>query len=101
MNLNAFTSIKELKHAIDQKQITPQEVVAFYLDRLNALDGKIGATLSIFDKQSVLKETQEGGMLQGIPGIIKNNICIKDCCKIRKASNIYRAYHRCWSHKVG
>ncbi len=93
MNLNAFTSIKELKHAIDKKQITPQEVISFYLDRLNALDGKIGSTISIFDKQSVVKEMQEGGVLQGIPGVIKNNICIKErptTCASKMLEN-YRA----------
>jgi len=78
MNLHAFTSIKELRDALDQKKITPQQVVSFYLNRLNEFDDQIGSTVEIFDEDSVLKEMQEGGALHGIPGIIKNNICIKD-----------------------
>ncbi len=77
MNLHAFTSIQELKIALDQKKITPKEVVSFYLKRLKEMDGAIGSTIEIFDEASVLKEMQEGGPLYGIPGIIKNNICIK------------------------
>ncbi len=78
MDLHAFTSIKQLREALDQKKITPQEVVAFCLKRLETFDGEIGSTLEIFDEPSILKEMSSTGKLSGIPGIIKNNICIKD-----------------------
>ncbi len=78
MDLHAFTSITQLREALDQKKITPQEVVAFYLKRLETFDGEIGSTLEIFNEASIVKEMSSTGKLFGIPGIIKNNICIKD-----------------------
>ncbi len=72
MALSAFATIKELRQKLVQKEISPEEVVEFYLARLKAYDGEIDSTLHIFDKESILKEMQQGGRLHGIPGIIKN-----------------------------
>ncbi len=93
MALSAFATIKELRQKLAQKEISSEEVIEFYLTRLKAYDGKIGSTLHIYDKNSILKEMQDSGKLAGIPGIIKNNICIKDrltTCASRILEN-YRA----------
>lgn len=78
MALSPFATIQEIRQKLAAKEISPEEVISFYLSRLEAYDGEIGSTLHIFDKESILKEMQTGGRLSGIPGIIKNNICVKD-----------------------
>lgn len=78
MDSRAFATIKELQEQIARKEITPEELIEFFLRRFEAYDGEIGSALELFDKESILKEMVSEGPLKGIPGLIKNNICIKD-----------------------
>lgn len=95
MKTPAFTTIKELQQQLKNKTISAPELIEYFLKRLKKYDTALGATLHIFDKESVLKNTQSSGMLYGIPGIIKNNICIQDqltTCASRILENFRATY---------
>ncbi len=71
-----FTSIKTLKEKLEKKEISVSELLDFHIDRFNKFDPMINSTLEIFDKESILKNSnQNSGPLSGIPGLIKDNIC--------------------------
>jgi len=74
MNTLAFATITELQQKLASKEISPQELLSYYLDRFAKYDGEIGSALEIFDKESILKDYKPQGILAGIPGIIKDNI---------------------------
>jgi aspartyl-tRNA(Asn)/glutamyl-tRNA(Gln) amidotransferase subunit A len=78
MNNLSFATIKELKEALASKKISVKELVEFYIKRFEQHDKKLGSALEIFDVDSILKRTQKSGILSGIPGLIKDNICQKD-----------------------
>ncbi|KKP35708.1 MAG: Glutamyl-tRNA(Gln) amidotransferase subunit A [candidate division TM6 bacterium GW2011_GWF2_32_72] len=74
----AFATIKELKEKLKNKEITVEELLTFFKDRFEKFDGELGSALAIFDTKSILKETANyEGLLGGIPGILKDNICQK------------------------
>ena len=76
MSIRPFITIQELEQKLAHKEITREEILEFYLRRFEAFDGEIGSALEIFDKESILKQTNEhSGELFGIPGLIKDNIC--------------------------
>jgi len=77
MNIGPFATIRELKVLLEQKKISPQEIVDFYIRRFEAYDPEIQTALEIFDKESIFEKTSLNGVLKGIPGIIKDNICMK------------------------
>lgn len=70
-----FATIQEIRSLIDKKEVTVPEVLDFYLDRFAQIDPKIKSALEVFDKNSILKMYTGSGMLAGIPGLIKDNIC--------------------------
>ena len=78
MNDIAFASIKHLKNLLAKKEITPSELLAFFLKRFAQYDQQIGSALEIFESESIQKESSGHGLLAGIPGIIKDNICQKN-----------------------
>jgi len=76
MNTLAFASIQELKNKLAKKEISQSELVSFYAERFAKYDGNLGSALEIFESSSVLSQTnQQAGVLAGIPGLIKDNIC--------------------------
>lgn len=76
MDTLAFASIQELKDKLVKKEITPSELVDFYTQRFAKYDGNLGSALEVFDSNSVLNQaTSASGVLFGIPGLIKDNIC--------------------------
>jgi len=70
-----FITIYELEQKLAKKEITREEILEFYLRRFEAFDEEIGSSLQIFDKESILQASAQGGELFGIPGLIKDNIC--------------------------
>lgn len=74
METLSFLTIKELKKKLQNKEISHDELLDFFIERFKHYDGKIGSALEIFDKDSILKELCAQGPLEGIPGIIKDNI---------------------------
>jgi aspartyl-tRNA(Asn)/glutamyl-tRNA(Gln) amidotransferase subunit A len=91
MNNLAFASVRELQALLAAKKITATELVAFYRERFATHDTKIRSALEIFDGQSVLADTKASGELAGIPGLIKDNICIQGRA-VSCASRILEGY---------
>ena len=95
MKSKAFATIEELRSALISKKITPQELLEFCITRFQAIDPQIGSALEVFDKESILKDAHLPGVLHGIPGIIKDNICMKDrtaACASRMLENFTATY---------
>lgn len=70
----SFISIKDLKTKIEKKEITPDEVLKYYLGQFNKYDNTIKSSLEIFDYDSIKKSSSGNGALFSIPGLIKDNI---------------------------
>jgi aspartyl-tRNA(Asn)/glutamyl-tRNA(Gln) amidotransferase subunit A len=86
-----FASIKQLQKLIREKTISPYESVTHFKSRSEKLNPGLNALLEIFD---VKNETSEG-LLAGIPGAIKNNICIngiRTTAGSKILSNYYASY---------
>ncbi len=77
MNNLAFATIQELKKALESKKISVKELVEFYRKRFAQHDKKLGSALEIFDTESVVSQAKQHGILAGVPGLIKDNICQK------------------------
>lgn len=71
----AFASIQELRALLDSKKITPQELYQLSAQRIAQYDPALGSVLETFNEQSVLESSTGQGLLAGIPGLIKDNIC--------------------------
>lgn len=71
----AFASITQLQEMVAKKELSPQELLAFSLKRFETYDQQLGSALEVFDQQSILQKTTHTGILSGIPGILKDNIC--------------------------
>ena len=56
MSIFEFSTIKELKTKLENKEVSSEEVLDFYLDRLKTVDKKIDSTLEIFSKESIKKD---------------------------------------------
>ncbi|MDP3889261.1 MAG: Asp-tRNA(Asn)/Glu-tRNA(Gln) amidotransferase subunit GatA [bacterium] len=77
MNKLSFATISQLQSMLVNKEISHHELLDFFLRRFEAFDHQIDSALEVFDKESVLKEFKAQGPLEGIPGILKDNICAK------------------------
>lgn len=91
----AFASIAELKTALASKKISVPELLDYFLKRFEQYDSKVLSALEVFDAASILKEFKAEGILNGIPGIIKDNICQKGrvtACASKMLSNYTATY---------
>ena len=78
-------SIEELHELLVNKELTVVELVEATFDRINEVEGQVGAFISS-DKEIALKEAQaidergvdSANVLDGIPVAIKDNIVTKD-----------------------
>lgn len=71
----SFATIEQIKKDLANKEYTAEDVVQFYLDRFSKVDKKVQSAIEVFDKQSILDNFKCHGILEGIPGLIKDNIC--------------------------
>ena len=71
----SFSTIHELRSYLDEKKISQEELLNYFIDRFDRFDKEVGSALEIFDKESLVKNFKEQGLLAGIPGLIKDNIC--------------------------
>ncbi len=74
----SFATIKDIKHGIETKKYSHQEVLKYFLKQFALHDDKIKSAIEIFDENSILQNFHPGGILNGVPGFIKDNICQKD-----------------------
>jgi aspartyl-tRNA(Asn)/glutamyl-tRNA(Gln) amidotransferase subunit A len=72
-----FSSIKDVKQKLASKEISHKELVDNTLSLIQKYDPVLGATVDIFDTDQVIKDTASSGILQGIPGFLKANMCHK------------------------
>jgi len=75
MDTVSFASIKTILEKLEKKEFSSQELIAFYRERFHAQDTLLGSALEVFDQQSIEQHTDFTGVLRGIPGLIKDNIC--------------------------
>jgi aspartyl-tRNA(Asn)/glutamyl-tRNA(Gln) amidotransferase subunit A len=81
-----FLTIKQLSHLIQKKEVSPVELTNSFLERINRLDGKINAYITLLESKSI-KTSQKAekailsgdylGPLHGIPISIKDAIITK------------------------
>ena len=71
----SFATIKEIKQDLANNLYSIEDVVEFYKKRFQAIDGTVKSALEVFDTKSVLENFKCKGILEGIPGLIKDNIC--------------------------
>jgi aspartyl-tRNA(Asn)/glutamyl-tRNA(Gln) amidotransferase subunit A len=74
MSSLAFCTIRELQVKLARKEISTNDILTATLKRFAQHDERLGSTLEVFDKDSILKDSATTGMLAGIPGILKDNI---------------------------
>ncbi len=72
----AFASIREIQQQIQDGNTTSDEICATAIDRIQQYDSRIGAVLETFDAAS-RPEPVTQGLLAGVPGLVKDNICQK------------------------
>ncbi len=75
MNELRFASIKTVREKLEKKEFSAQELVSYYSHLFAQYDPVIGSALEIFDQESVLAKGSNAGPLNGVPGLIKDNIC--------------------------
>lgn len=74
MKLFAFANIDELRHALDTKQISREELADYFYARFAKHDNQLGSMLELFDRESVMRASAQSGALAGIPGVLKDVI---------------------------
>jgi uncharacterized membrane protein len=81
------SSAAQIAAAIREKKITSREAVDAHLERIEKLNGEIGAFLSIDAEgaraaadeiDAKIKSGAQPGALAGVPVAVKDNICIAD-----------------------
>ncbi|QQR49114.1 Asp-tRNA(Asn)/Glu-tRNA(Gln) amidotransferase subunit GatA [bacterium] len=74
--MKPFITVKELQSLLAKKEVSPQEVVAFFQARINKYNPSLNSILETFDldAQTVEQATASNGPLAGIPYILKDNI---------------------------
>lgn len=75
--MNSFWSIREIKDAIDRKEVTPEDVVAFFKTRIARFNPTLNAVLEVFDDAQPVSDAAQK-KLGGVPILIKDNILQKD-----------------------
>jgi aspartyl-tRNA(Asn)/glutamyl-tRNA(Gln) amidotransferase subunit A len=75
MNILAFATIKTLQDMLARKEISPGELLDFFLKRFESFDHTLDTALEVFTKDSLSISHTATGSLYAIPGILKDNIC--------------------------
>lgn len=74
--MKPFITVKELQSLLAKKEVSPQEVVAFFQARINKYNPSLNSILETFDldAQAIEQAAASNGPLAGIPYILKDNI---------------------------
>lgn len=91
-----YLTITELQKKIESKEITPEEVLTAYLDRIDRVEDKIKGYVTVTEKEAK-KQLQESdnGFLRGIPLAFKDNFStkgIRTTCSSKMLENYIPPY---------
>ncbi|MCX5665944.1 MAG: Asp-tRNA(Asn)/Glu-tRNA(Gln) amidotransferase subunit GatA, partial [Candidatus Omnitrophica bacterium] len=75
-NLYSLTA-HELKEKIDKGALTPSDILDSLFKRIESLDKKIKAFVTLNKNAASLLSKDKAGKLYGIPVLVKDNICVK------------------------
>ena len=89
-------SIEEARSAIDKGETSPEELTKAVFERIEAVEEKVGAYVTINKENALARSTEAGeGPLAGIPIAIKDNMCtegVKTTCSSKILGNFVPAY---------
>ena len=102
MDITELT-VHELIEKLDKKEITSEEIVKSYLDRIDEKEKDVQAFVTVEDRETVLKKAKEADekmkngrtSLEGIPVGIKDNMCtkgVKTTCSSKMLENFVAPY---------
>ena len=74
--MHAFLTIKQLKEKLAKKEVSPEEVITYYSQRLKRFNGALNCTLEVFEEPKV-SPAEKAHALAGIPYLVKDIICQK------------------------
>ena len=89
--MKPFSTIKQLLEKLKRKEFSGQELLEFYLKRIEKYNPNLNAFLEVFDDKPVLQEATKKTLINGIPGALKNNLSIENK-KTTCSSNILKNY---------
>lgn len=75
--MKPFSTVKELIDLRDKGELSETEILDFYLARIGKYNQDLNAIIELFDFKNDKNLAPKSGILRGIPGILKDNICIK------------------------
>jgi len=70
--MNPFSTVHELKQALERKKISATELATLYQERIKKYNGQLNAVIEGFND---VTPTASTGLLGGIPYLAKDNIC--------------------------
>ena len=102
MDITELT-VHELIEKLDKKEITSEEIVKSYLDRIDEKEKDVQAFVTVEDKEKVIDEAKKADEkmksgrtpLEGIPVGIKDNMCtkgVKTTCSSKMLENFVAPY---------
>ncbi len=77
----------EIRDKIKNKEISSQEITKAYLDRIEAVEDKVGSYVTVLPEEAMqaaesidkkIAAGEETGALAGVPMALKDNLCTKD-----------------------
>jgi aspartyl-tRNA(Asn)/glutamyl-tRNA(Gln) amidotransferase subunit A len=74
--MNPFSTLKEIIEKRTAGLISEREITEFYLQRIAKYNPELNAIVELFDAKKNPNLVPEDGVLSGIPGLLKDNICI-------------------------
>jgi len=80
----------QLSEKIKNKEISIEEVIEYFTERIKKINPHFNAVISLFDPP-IFSEEKKDSPLWGVPIVIKDNICIKDK-EITCASRILKGF---------
>lgn len=74
-----FATIQQLRQLLDSGSLSSQELLTHTLENYKKYDASVQSALELFSPEAILAATVENkkSPLNGIPGLIKDNICQK------------------------
>jgi aspartyl-tRNA(Asn)/glutamyl-tRNA(Gln) amidotransferase subunit A len=102
----------ELKDLLDSKELSSEEITKAYLDRINSVDKKVQAYITVCEEEAIKKakeidekraQGKQLGALAGIPIAIKDNMCtkgIKTTCASKILENFIPPYNATVVEKI-